>query len=83
MPSINEILEKESQNNGSFIRLYPEGAFYKAYERSAWLACMYQGNLLVKKRFVKKVNLEVRSVGFPKSSLDKWAVGRKVETDDD
>lgn len=83
MPSINEILENESQNNGSFIRLYPEGAFYKAYERSAWLACMYLGSLLVKKRFVKKVNLEVTSVGFPKSSLDKWSGGRKVETDDD
>lgn len=83
MPSINEILENESQNNGSFIRLYPEGAFYKAYERSAWLACMYLGNLLIKKRFVKKVNLEVISVGFPKSSLDKWSGGRRIETDDD
>lgn len=42
MPSIDKRLENESQNNGSFIRLYPEGAFYKAYERSALLACIWE-----------------------------------------
>lgn len=78
MPSINEILENESQNNGSFILLYPEGMFYKAYERSAWLACMYLGNLLVKKRYIKKVQQDVVSVGFPKSSIEKWAGGRNL-----
>lgn len=82
MPSINEILENESQNNGSFILLYPEGMFYKAYERSAWLACMYLGNLLVKKRYIKKVQQDVVSVGFPKSSIEKWAGGRKIRTTD-
>lgn len=82
MPSINEILENESQNNGSFILLYPEGMFYKAYERSAWLACMYLGNLLVKKRYIKKVQQDVVSVGFPKSSIEKWAGGRKIRTMD-
>ena len=82
MPSINEILEIESQNNGSFILLYPEGMFYKAYERSAWLACMYLGNLLVKKRYIKKVQQDVVSVGFPKSSIEKWAGGRKIRTMD-
>lgn len=83
MPSIDKILESESQNNGSFIRLYSKGAFYKAYERSAWLACMYLGSLLIRKRFVKKVNLEVTSEGFPKISLGKWTGGRKIETHDD
>lgn len=82
MPSINEILENESQNNGSFILLYPEGMFYKAYERSARLACMYLGNLLVKKRYIKKVQQDVVSVGFPKSSIEKWAGGRKIRTMD-
>lgn len=82
MPSINEILENESQNNCSFILLYPEGMFYKAYERSAWLACMYLGNLLVKKRYIKKVQQDVVSVGFPKSSIEKWAGGRKIRTMD-
>lgn len=82
MPSINEILENESQNNGSFILLYPEGMFYKAYERSAWLACMYLGNLLVEKRYIKKVQQDVVSVGFPKSSIEKWAGGRKIRTMD-
>lgn len=43
---------------------------------------MYLGSLLVKKRFVKKVNLEITSVGFPKNSLEKWSGGRKVETDE-
>lgn len=82
MPSINEIFENESQNNGSFILLYPEGMFYKAFERSAWLACMYLGNLLVKKRYIKKVQQDVVSVGFPKSSIEKWAGGRKIRTMD-
>lgn len=30
----------------------------------------------------KKVNLNVTSVGFPKSSLEKWAGGRRIEIRD-
>ena len=36
MAQIKDILQKEQRNDGSFIRLYAEGIFYKAYERSAW-----------------------------------------------
>lgn len=79
MPSINEILNDESMNDGSFIRMYPEGVFYKAYERSAWLSCMHLGNLMVKKKHIKKVNQHIVSVGFPKTALEKWANGRKTD----
>ena len=83
MPGINEILHVESMNDGTFIRMYPEGIFYKAYERSAWLACMYLGNLMVKKKYIKKVDEDIISIGFPKTALEKWANGRKVDISDE
>ena len=43
---------------------------------------MYLGNLLVKKRYIKKVQQDIVSVGFPKSSIEKWAGGRKIRTMD-
>ena len=82
MPCINEIIKDESLNDGTFIRMYPEGVFYKAYERSAWLACMHLGELLVKKRHVKKAGQDIVSVGFPKNALKKWAGNRKVDISD-
>ena len=36
MAQIKDILQEEQRNDGLFIRLYAEGIFYKAYERSAW-----------------------------------------------
>ena len=55
MPQISTILQDEQQNNGSYIRLYAEGIFYKAYERSAWVACRVLHPFMVKKRAVRKV----------------------------
>ena len=79
MAQIKEILQAEQKNDGSFIRLYAEGIFYKAYERSAWMACRVLHPFMVKKRAVRKVGQEVVSVGFPKTSLQKWAGERQVE----
>ena len=83
MPGIKEILHDESMNDGTFIQMYPEGVFYKAYETSAWLSCMHLGNLIVKKKHVKKANLDIVSVGFPKTALEKWANGRKTDISKD
>ncbi|MBR6628517.1 MAG: hypothetical protein IKL03_00940 [Bacteroidaceae bacterium] len=55
MPQISTILQDEHQNNGTYIRLYAEGIFYKAYERSAWVACRVLHPFMVKKRAVRKV----------------------------
>ncbi|MBR5149491.1 MAG: hypothetical protein IKV15_09925 [Bacteroidaceae bacterium] len=79
MPQIAVILQDEQQNLGDSIRLYAEGIFYKAYERSAWVACRVLHPFMVKKRAVRKVGQEVVSIGFPKTSLDKWAGARRVE----
>lgn len=79
MAQIKDILQEEQKNDGSFIRLYAEGIFYKAYERSAWTACRVLHPFMVKKRAVRKVGQEVVSIGFPKTSLQKWAGGRRVE----
>lgn len=83
MPQISTILQAELQNGGAHIRLYSEGIFYKAYERSAWVACRVLHPFMVKKRAVRKVGQEVVSIGFSKTSLDKWAAGRRVERVDD
>ncbi len=79
MAQIKDILQEEQKNDGSFIRLYAEGIFYKAYERSAWTACRVLHPFMVKKRAVRKVGQEVVSIGFPKTSLLKWAGGRRME----
>ncbi|MBR3897361.1 MAG: hypothetical protein IKJ42_10215 [Bacteroidaceae bacterium] len=79
MAQIKDILQEEQKNDGSFIRLYAEGIFYKAYERSAWTACRVLHPFMVKKRAVRKVGQEVVSIGFPKTSLQKWAGSRRVE----
>lgn len=83
MPQISTILQDEVFNEGAHIRLYAEGIFYKAYERSAWVACRVLHPFMVKKRAVRKVGQEVVSIGFPKTSLDKWAGARRVEHIDD
>ena len=58
MPQISTILQNEQQNAGDRIRLYAEGIFYKAYERSAWVACRVLHPFMVKKRAVRKVGQE-------------------------
>ena len=76
MPSIKEKLKAEVGNERT-IRLWPEGTFYKAYERSAYL-------------FVKQVRpYQVRnvvaqnvvSVGFPQSVLKSLGVNSHSERD--
>lgn len=70
----------ESEGAPLEIRLYREGIFYVAYERSAWLFYTLLHAYTVKKRYVKSVSDYVVSVGFPMAVLDKVAASRRVET---
>jgi len=62
------ICEKIIEKSPKEIHLYKEGAFWIAYEQSAYYIFLKKGYKPTKK-FVKKVNSEVVSVGFPENAL--------------
>lgn len=72
-----EICAIEDANPGQ-VFLYPEGAFYKAYQKSAWLLCTKVHPFKVSARPLKGLDGLLLSVGFPQSSLEKFASGLKV-----
>lgn len=78
MPNTDAILHAEAEKEKHTIILYSEGIFYKAYEHSAWLACLTLGQFMTKKKFIKKVGRDVISIGFPKASLGKRIGDRKT-----
>ena len=67
-----EICTKEGTNPG-MVYLYPEGAFYKAYQKSAWLLCTGVHPFKVSAWPLKGLDGPLLSVGFPQSSLDKFS----------
>ena len=67
----------EDANPGQ-IYLYSEGAFYKAYQKSAWLLCTRVHPFKVSARLLKGLDGPLLSVGFPKSSLDKFSADLTV-----
>lgn len=73
-----EIIERENTNVDS-IWLYREGMFMKAYERSAFFAHMYIHEFKLSKRYVKTVNMDVVSLGFPVQTIPKWLNGYVYE----
>ena len=72
-----EICAIEATNPGQ-VNLYPEGAFYKAYQKSAWLLCTRVHPFKVSSRPLKGLDCPLLSVGFPQSSLDKFSAGLAV-----
>lgn len=78
MSNLQEILSKESVNTDR-IYFYREGVFFKAYERSAYLFVKFVKPFMVKKRFVKSVNQEVVSIGFPTNSLHSYFEKDKIQ----
>lgn len=58
-----ELIEYEDGNKDT-IRIYKEGLFAKAYEKSAFLLCRRKP-LKPTLKFIKKVNREIVSVGMP------------------
>ncbi len=72
-----EICAIEDANPGQ-VYLYPEGAFYKAYQKSAWLLCTQVHPFKVSARPLKGLDVPLLSIGFPQSSLDKFSAGLTV-----
>lgn len=80
MPTIKEILQEERNREDSRLVLFLEGKFWKAYERSAYvLTSLY--NFKPSKRFVKLVDEEIISVGFPQEQLSKYLGNAVIEAD--
>ena len=67
----------EDVNPGQ-VYLYPEGVFYKAYQKSAWILCTKVHPFKVSSRPLKGLDGPLLSVGFPQSSLEKFSVGLVV-----
>lgn len=72
-----EIYDIEQQNDGK-VYLYPEGMFYKAYDRSAYLLCLLVRPFKVSVRPLKGIDGPLLSVGFPMMSLEKFSNGAQV-----
>lgn len=81
MSNLQEILKTESENTDK-IHFYREGVFYKAYEKSAYLFVTHVKPFMVKKLFVKSVNQEVVSIGFPTNSLRNYFAADKIQEKD-
>lgn len=62
------ISDKLSRENGKSVYLYKEGAFWIAYEQSAYILSQYK-TLKASKKFIKTVDAEIVSVGFPEVTL--------------
>ena len=70
-----EVLALEEGNN-SEIRLYHEGMFWRAYERSAFMLCSQVKPLKVTKRVAKSIGGEaICMVGFPVGSFESICGG--------
>ena len=80
MPSITDKLKAEEHNECT-VRLWPEGSFYKAYERSAYLFVTHVRHYEVRKRYIQAAGSDVVSVGFPQSVLGKLGVTHATATD--
>ena len=77
MPSINDKLLFEEQNDCT-VRLWPEGSFYKAYERSAYLFVNRVKSYEVQRRYVATAGRDVVSIGFPQSAQEKLGLTGRV-----
>ncbi|MDE6712098.1 MAG: hypothetical protein K2J53_06865 [Alistipes sp.] len=71
MRFFEEIAEREDRNLYQIV-LYPEGLFYKAYERSAFACVSRVAPFQPSKKRIKYCGREMVSVGFPMSVLPKY-----------
>lgn len=73
---LKEILAIENDRTDvtrSVIHLFQEGSFYRAYEWSAWLCHRYINQFKVTHKQFRGVDASVLFVGFPVTSLPKYA----------
>lgn len=80
MPSTAEKLSAEVRNE-RIIRLWPEGKFFRAYERSAYLFVSQVRAYEVRRSHVQVVGQDVVSIGFPQSVLDTLEMAREQQGD--
>ena len=80
MPSITDKLKAEERNERT-VRLWPEGKFFKAYERSAYLFVTQVKPYEGRRRYVDVVGHDVVQIGFPQSVLDQLKLNQKKEDD--
>lgn len=76
--TFKEILDREDSNTDS-IWLYREGMFMKAYDRSAFFVHTLIQPFKLSRRYIKNVNRDVISLGFPEQTLPKWMHGYVFE----
>jgi hypothetical protein len=79
---LTTLQEKLDRETGGKIYLYKQGVFWVAYEQSALILSRHKP-LKISVRFVKTVNQQVISVGFPDATLAFFSdiFGLFVETD--
>lgn len=80
MPSIVDKLAVE-QHNERMVRLYSEAAFYKAYERSAYLFVTQVRPYEARRTHLKVVGGDVVSIAFPKTVLASLGVDYQEQAD--
>jgi len=73
MPTISDKLKLETAG-GQTVRLWPEGAFFKAYERSAYLFVTRLRPYEVRRRYVEAAGGDVVTTAFPRSVLSGLGV---------
>ena len=74
MRTLEEIVGSEERNLSQVV-LYPEGMFYKAYERSAYVCATRIAPFRPSRKRVKYLGRDVVSVGFPMQVLEKYFPG--------
>ncbi len=79
MRTLEAIIGNEN-NNLRQVVLYPEGMFYKAYERSAYLCVVRISPFKPSCKPVKYLGCSIVSIGFPKEALAKYFRGAAPES---
>lgn len=75
--TIEDIVKAETENNSTII-LLREGIFWKAYEKSAYAFCKRIKPFMVKKKYIRSINDEIVSIGFPMSSTKAILQGKTI-----
>lgn len=73
--TVKELIDIEKSNTNRII-LHSEGMFWRAYEISAYLFCTHIKPFKPMKKYVKSVNDDIISIGFPKNQ--KYFEGMNV-----
>jgi len=74
MRFFEEIANREDRNETQIV-LYPEGLFYKAYDRSAFACVSRVSSFKPSKKRIKYCNRDLVSIGFPAAAIGKYFPG--------